>query len=697
MRLPKTEKAELPANEWAVRAKQFVASRKMFVWLALLLIGAAILRSAVATRLDSFTLDEPYHIAAGVSYLKYRDFRINPEHPPLVKLWVGTVIEATGFHLGEIRQFNDKPEERKFTTETTIRKNDPDSVQRRARAAMYVFNGLLLLALALALERTFSAGVALGTLLFLAIDPTVAAHLPVVMTDLPVALLTATSVVLAAKAFREWKWSDLAACSGFVGLALATKHSAPVLLLSVAGLGIVLAMVQRPGPGENSHSRWLKFAKIAALICGAMLVLWAAYFFRYAETRSGQEAFNRPLQKKIDDVVSPKYRALLQAMHATRVVPRAYLWGFADTVHAGMEGRDTIQIILGKRYPFKGPRYFFPLIMAVKVPIGLTVVALLGLGLFLSRRVPEEWRFAGWCVLATMLLFLLVLANGATYAGIRHALPVVALLSVFAGIAIAATLEGQTRWPKVVIMLALLAAVVSGVPQMRPWGYFNELAGGQTNAYKYFLDEGTDLGLRTKELAGYALREVPKGEKIFCWYFDADSEFKARGLDCFGSDEKRDGPLVELPERSGTILIDAGQVVPSPYWDRPALRQAPPVARFGTAFVFRGTFYMPGHAASSMYWRGIEKLYGEKPDEAAAEKAFRKSVQLDPTAYFVHIQLANLYLKHGSREECVRAYAEALKYAPENKALRAALSKQIERATHEDLAAVQPLRDPAME
>jgi len=324
-------------------------------------------------------------------------------------------------------------------------------------------------------------------------------------------------------------------------------------------------------------------------------------------------------------------------------------------------------------------------------------VALLGLGLFLSRRVPEEWRFAGWCVLATMLLFLLVLANGATYAGIRHGLPVVVLLSVFAGMAIAAAAAAQTRWLRAATALALLAAVVSAMPQMRPWGYFNELTGGQTNAYKYFLDEGTDLGLRTKELAEYALRELPKGERPFCWYFDADSEFKARGVDCFGSDRKRDGPLAELPERSGTILIDAGQLVPSPYWDRAALREATPVARFGTAFVFRGTFYMPGHAASSMYWRGIEKLYGEKPDEAAAEKAFRKSVELDPRAYFVHIQLANLYLKHGSREECVRAYTEALKYAPENKGLRVTLSKQIERAMHEDLAAVQPLRDPAME
>jgi hypothetical protein len=115
-----------------------------FIWLVVLLAGAGVVRSAIATRLDGFTIDEAYHIAAGVSYVRYGDFRINPEHPPLVKLWVGSVIAATGFQLDPLRQFTDKPDERKFTQTSVFQKNDPDSVQRRARAAMFVLNGLLL-------------------------------------------------------------------------------------------------------------------------------------------------------------------------------------------------------------------------------------------------------------------------------------------------------------------------------------------------------------------------------------------------------------------------------------------------------------------------------------------------------------------------------------------------------------------------
>jgi hypothetical protein len=251
--------AQLLTPQPASPASPFAMKRTVFLALAISLVALAILRSAVTTRLDGFTIDEPYHIAAGVSYVKYNDFRINPEQPPLVKLWVGSLIAATGFRLDPLQRFNDKPGERSFTQRAVFTLNDPDSVQKRARVSMYFLNAVPLLALAFALRRVFNAGVSIGTLLFLAIDPTVAAHLPVVMTDLPVALLATTAVVFAAAAFREWNWTDVAACSVFLGLALTAKHSAPVVLLSIALIGAPLAVFQSsllPG-----NARWLKFIK----------------------------------------------------------------------------------------------------------------------------------------------------------------------------------------------------------------------------------------------------------------------------------------------------------------------------------------------------------------------------------------------------------------------------------------------------
>lgn len=680
----------------ATPANLFTTRRNAFVWLALLLVALAILRSAISTRLDGFTIDEAYHIAAGVSYVKYHDFRINPEHPPLVKLWVGIVMYATGFRLDSLRQFNDKPGERAFANLAVFRQNDPDFVQRRARVAMYGLNGLLLLALAFALERVFDAGVSLGTLLFLAIDPTVAAHLPVVMTDLPVALLSTTAVVLAARAFRDWIWTDLAACSAFLGLALTAKHSAPVVAVGIALIGTVVAILQPLG--SPSHSRWLRLVKLGAVLGGAMLVLWASYLFRYSESPAGQESFNRPLVDKINDVASPTYHAILATMATTHVVPRAYLWGFADTIRAGMEGREHPQLILGKVYDFRGPGYFFPAMIAVKVPIGLIVVMLIGLFLFFTLRIPPDWILPGAIVLSAAVLFLLVLSRGATYAGIRHALPVVVLLSVFAGISFEMALSSKTRQLKMFVATAFIAAAASALPQMRPWEYFNEFVGGASNAYKVFSDEGVNLGQRSKDLAEYYKRELkPNDPRPVCLYWIWDEEKAARGIDCLGSDEKRDAALIELPERSGTIFAGPSDFVATRYWDSPALRKAKPAERLGNLFIFRGTLNLPGEAASDFYWRGINRIYGGNPNDAEAEEAFRRSVELDPTAYFVHIQLGNLYLKSRSREKCVRAYSEALKYAPEDPKIRSALQNQIRRVSREDLAEVNPLRDPHME
>jgi hypothetical protein len=688
--------ASSPANPKSRRKIEFTE----FVWLVLLLVGLGVVRSAIATRLDGFTVDEAYHIAAGVSYVKYEDFRINPEHPPLVKLWVGSVIAATGFELESLRQFTDKPDERIFTERMVFRKNDPDSVQRRARAAMFVLNGVLLISLALALERVFDARVALGALLFLVIDPTVAAHWPVVMTDLPVALLSATAIVLATRAFRDWIWTDLAACSLFLGLDLTAKHSAPVVLLSVASIGVWLAL-WRPLT-ETGDARWLRLLKIGAVLAGALVILWGFYFFRYAETATGQESFNRPLADKINDVNTPFYHAVLAGMAATRVVPRAYLWGFADTVHAGMEGRSDPQVIFGRLYVRRGPKYFFPAMIAIKLPIGLSVLCLLGLILFFARRLPEEWNFPAGVILAASIFFLLVLAMGATYAGIRHALPVIALLSIFTGLFLGSALALRSQSLKGVALLAYVLACVSAVPVLRPWEYFNEFVGGTRNGYKYFSDEGVDLGQRTKEIADYYRKFLkPAGEMPNIIYFNSVEELKGRDVEYLGRDMQRDLKRLSQPERSGTIFIRSSFLSPNTFWDRRVFREATPAARFGNLFVYQGTFLSPGDAAAALYFHGIDELYSDKPDDVAAEKAFQQSTEMDPSAFFVYIELGNLLLKRGAREGALRAYSDALKYAlkyaPEDALICHPIELQIERFAHQPLREIPPLRDPFLE
>jgi hypothetical protein len=114
-----------------------------------------------------------------------------------VKLWVGAFLRPNVCKTPPFHPLADKWDQRHFTEDVVFTQNDPDLVQRQARIAMFLLNGVLALAFLLALWRAFGNGVgplvAAGTLTFLMIDPTFAAHLPLVLTDLPIALLGSTA------------------------------------------------------------------------------------------------------------------------------------------------------------------------------------------------------------------------------------------------------------------------------------------------------------------------------------------------------------------------------------------------------------------------------------------------------------------------------------------------------------------------
>ena len=690
--------AHLASVAWNASRRPRALRKQLFLVITLFIVLGSILRSSVATRLDGFTLDEAYHIAAGVSYVRNLDFRINPEHPPLVKFWVGSFISATGFRLSPLRPFADKSDERAFTEQDVYLHNDFNSVQRRARIAMFALNGALLTLFALAVRRVFGFGVAIASLLFLAIDPTVAAHLPVVMTDLPVSLLAATAIVLAARAFYAWAWSDIIACSIALGLALAAKHSAPVILVFLVLAGVVLALI--PAGGSARHTRLNRLEKLAAVIIIALLVLWSFYGFRFAESNQPAEVFNRPLADKIADLRSAAHRLVLSTMARTHVAPRAYIWGLADTVRAGLEGRADPIFAFGHTYFNAGPKYFFPGVMALKLPIGASILVLLGLWLYGARRLTGGWRAPQSMVLAAAIFFLLVLMRGVTYGGIRHALPVVFLLSVFAGTAAQHFMASQSRRNRIVVVVAFALAALSAVPVMRPWEYFNEIIGGPGHAYHFFGDEGVDLEQRGTEAARYYHTVLePAGELPLFAYTLGPEVPKYTGLkvDWLGRDFQRDESRVEAANFSGTVMVNARLLAKMPFWDSPELRNRVPEARFGNLLIFRGACRCGSLLAQLVYSEAVARIFRETPDLLGAERLLRESIHLDPSPFFVYIDLGNLLLKRGARDDALRTYSAALNRVPGNPEISRAIEEQIARVKSEPLDRIPDLRDPFLE
>ncbi|HUR98378.1 MAG TPA: hypothetical protein VMZ26_09975, partial [Pyrinomonadaceae bacterium] len=438
------------------------------------------------------------------------------------------------------------------------------------------------------------------------------------------------------------------------------------------------------------------------VVLGGMLVLWSFYGFRFHESPgTSDDTFNRPMSEKISDVNSRFYRTGLNVMLTAHLFPRAYIWGLTDTIRAGVEGRAIPVLAFGQQYYAKAPFYFFPGIVAAKLPIGLLILSIIGAILLIAGRMPREYLTPFLVVTAFSAIFLFFLIRGSSYAGVRHALPLYPFAALLGAFAIAAAVRSRTYLFGGVAALLILVAIVSAVPQMRPWEYFNELVGGAANGYLYFNDEGVDLSQRMGEVAEYYHRELePNGEVPYLSYFSNPADRKARGFDWVGRDEKRDAHSYDGETITGTFIIGANELGPKMWWDvGKYLRDLQPVARFGNIFVFRGTFTTPKAALSRRLYNQalFYHIYVPQPDIAAGIEKLSRSVELDPTAFCSSLELGNQYLKLGDREKAIRAYRISLDHAPQTDTIYDLLEEQIRRIESEPLENISTLRNPGIE
>lgn len=679
--------------------RRAVDIKPVWFWcLTLGLILAGIFRSDLATRLDSFTLDEAYHITAGVSYAKTGSFRINPEHPPLTKLAVGAVVAANGFKLAPLRPMTDKHDERKFAEEELYLKNDPVAVQQQARMAMFLVNGLLLLLFTVLLRRTIGQLAALLTLTYLVIDPTLAAHLPVVMTDLPVALASGSAVLAAVIAFRTWRPSDLLLAAGCLGLALAAKHSAIITAVGVALTGLVMILLVR----DSWKARGVNLLKMAAVMVGAIIVLWGFYGFRYRDSPQAGEFFNRPLATKIDDIQSAASKALLHTLADARLLPASYLWGLADTFRAGVEGRANSVFAFGKLSFTRAPFYYAPGIWAAKLPPGLIALTLCGLVLLCLRQLPRQTYPALAALGLLFCLFWLALATGSTYGGVRHALSLLPLFAALGGLAVTYALENGNLPLRVAVASLSLASLVEALPVVRPWEYFNWFAGRSENSYKYFNDEGVDLTQRSGELISYYNQHLKKtGEIPYIWYGMRRSEKQRYNIHWVGEDPEKDSSRYTSVWVTGTFFMPSTALSPNLYDkdDQMAVfRKANPVARMGNLLVFKGKFYLPNERAYWLGGKGFKALFiDSKPDTAKAIRYFSAAMKLYPKSPIMDWELGNLYLMRNARQEAIHAYELARTYSPDD-GMKQVLTSHINKLkSGGDLRKIGPLRNPGLE
>ena len=137
---------------------------------------------------------------------------------------------------------------------------------------------------------------------------------------------------------------------------------------------------------EDNRSRLRRLGQVAAILLLAWITLWGLYRFRFNESPAGLDLFNRPLAAKIADLHSPVLRGAVSLMARTHFMPRSYLWGLADILHVGVEGRVTPIFFMSHLYLQRAPLYFFPTVILLKIPLGLIALSIAGALLLLTSR-----------------------------------------------------------------------------------------------------------------------------------------------------------------------------------------------------------------------------------------------------------------------------------------------------------------------
>ena len=416
------------------------------------------------------TFDEPAHLAAGLAYWATGDFRVNPEHPPLLKLW-WALPAAPGGLRPPLTGPSGAPDHWHAGNALLFESGVPpaDILTPARRMNLAVGCGLVLLAGWWA-YRLWGRLAGLAAAAFAAADPTLQSLSCVLSTDAGLAFFALlTSYLL-------WEYADrpsrpfLTATGISLGLLLSTKFSAVgvVVGLAVAGGCYVLrgGTLALPGvaPRNRAHAATELAVRLGVI---AAVTLAATYaFVGFAEWGKGL-----------------KFQLTRSAAGG-----EFYLLGECSRV---------------------GWYHYFLVAVALKLPLGLLMSSVLG-----AATTAKPIRTNGW-VAAVPVVFFALASYSRVDLGVRVVLPAVVFLYVLAGRLAA---PGAYRLPRLLVLGGCLGWALVGGWQSAPYqlAYQNELAGGRL----VLADSNRDWGQALAQLREYMDREGI--EVVHLAYFGTD-------------------------------------------------------------------------------------------------------------------------------------------------------------------------------
>ena len=457
----------------------------------------------------SATWDEPQHVIAGYTALKFHDYRTDPEHPPFLRMWAALPLLPMSDIKMDVRVI-DKIDpvawtgllQFEFCHTFLYLFNDADRLLYAARF-MIVLIGVLLGALLFCWSRElFGFWPAVIVLGLYTIEPNILAHSSLVTTDFGVTCFVFGTLYFLWRSAKRLSAGNLCSLIGFFTLAQVSKFSA-ILLGPVVLVLLVVRACQRNswrvticGERELAGAGRKAAAALAILVALALvtwLAIWTSYGFRFlpsASTWRMNSCADPVMQKR-----APGLARIVSWADAHRLLPNTYLQGFFLT-QAKAKQRGGF---LAGRFRIKGWWYFFPFAFLIKTPVSIILLFLTGVLLCGARR----GRFLRddlyvWLAIAG---FLGPAMTAKLNIGLRHILPIYPFVLLIAGKAVAELCREKRRFFHVVLgVLCLFAVVETALVYPHYLAFFNRFVGGPGNGNQYLVDSSLDWGQDLKGL-----------------------------------------------------------------------------------------------------------------------------------------------------------------------------------------------------
>jgi hypothetical protein len=475
---------------------------KNFCWFVLPAAFIALSLSSIVQK--SPTYDESVHLFAGYAYLKWGDFRINPEHPPLAKMLAAAPLMALDLDTSGITPLErykvqrDKNYGWVLAHRLVFRDNDAESVFFYARLVMGGLATLLALWVGHWARELYGVQAAVIALTLFCLDPNLIAHSSVVQTDFPFALFFFGATYFFWRSLQRLSWVNLVMTAGLCALAALTKFSAVIILPIWIALGLIRIRQAMPlqaplldPPEVDGRARKASLVAVVLIVSAtsAYLAVWGIYqlrfdavLFQHGNLANGSADYGRSLSQ-----------VLLGFAHDHMLLPEALLFGAGDA-YARMA---RTAYLLGE-ISANGFWLYFPIVFVVKTPVPTLLAILLSIPYMILRRpklpgavyllVPVA-LFAGFAVWSRLNV------------GWRHLIPIYPFLLVWLAGALASLWQSGLQGIRITLVLLgfwLGATTLFAYPDYL--AYFNEAVGGSRNGSAILVDSNLDWGQDLKAL-----------------------------------------------------------------------------------------------------------------------------------------------------------------------------------------------------